>query len=99
MRAAISRRTAAGKPVGLVEALTPEQALALYLADPLDLGRERVIAPGEPADLCLLDRPWAEARGRLLAGDVRTTLVAGSIIHQRVDEAPGEGRLRADALA
>ena len=88
MRAATSRVTAAGKVIGPDEALTPEEALALYLADPQGLGKERGIEPGAPADLCLLDRPWTEARLRLQAGDVRATLVEGSIVHDRVDQAP-----------
>lgn len=85
MRAAVDRRTAAGVVIGAVEALSPEEALALYLADPLDLSRQRNIGIGEPADLILLDRPWAEARTRLLARDVQTVIAAGSIIHQRID--------------
>lgn len=88
MRAAISRRTAAGELIGPDEALTPEEALALYLGDPQDLRKERGIEPDAPADLCLLDRPWAEARLRLQADDVRATLVGGSIVHDRVDQAP-----------
>jgi predicted amidohydrolase YtcJ len=70
MRAAVRRTTSGGKVIGGEEALTPEQALSLYLADPLDLTRQRRIAPGEPADLCLLDRPWSEARERLDVRDV-----------------------------
>ena len=90
MRASVSRRTAAGETIGVDEALTPEQALALYLADPLDLARERRIEPGAVADLCLLDRPWADARLRLEAGDVRMTVIGGSIVHDRVDQPEGE---------
>ena len=99
MRAAVTRGTAAGAIVGVDEALTPDQALALYLADPQDLARERRIVPGAPADLCLLDRSWAEARLRLEAGDVRATLIGGSIIHEFVDQAPGQGRPRVDPPA
>ncbi|MBB5686737.1 amidohydrolase family protein [Sphingobium boeckii] len=88
MRAAITRRTGAGVVVGLDEALTPEAALALYLGDPLDLTVERRIAPGAPAHLCLLDRTWAAARTRLRAEDVRLTFIAGSIVHDRVDQSP-----------
>lgn len=77
MRAAISRRTASAQVIGPDEALTPEEALALYLADPADLAAERKVAAGEPADLCLLGRPWAAARERLEAADVRLTVIAG----------------------
>jgi predicted amidohydrolase YtcJ len=82
MRAAVTRQTATGVVMRGEEALSPEEALALFLADPIDLGRQRAIAPGEAADLCLLDRPWAEARERLSAGDVRATFVDG------VDQTP-----------
>lgn len=92
MRAAVSRQTRTGQIIGADEALDPENALSLYLADPVDLARQRRIAVGEPADLCLLDRPWTEARGRLNSADVRTTFVAGRIVHKRIDEAPFERR-------
>jgi len=79
--------------------LTPEESLALYLAEPQDLGRERRIAPGKDADLCLLDRPWGEARLRLQACDVRATLIGGSVVHERVDQSPVEGGPCADSPA
>ncbi len=85
--------------MGRDEALTPEAALTLFLADPADLAIERRIEAGAPADLCLLDRPWCEARDRLLAVDVRASWIGGSVVHDRVDQAPVERDLRADALA
>ncbi|MGA1850082.1 amidohydrolase family protein [Sphingobium sp. HT1-2] len=88
MRAAVSRETPNGAIIGQDEALTPEAALALYLADPLDLRRQRAVTVGSPADLCLLDRPWAQARDRLLAQDVAMTWIAGSVVHDRVDQTP-----------
>jgi predicted amidohydrolase YtcJ len=88
MRAAISRRTLSGQIVGAAEALDPETALALYLADPADLARQRRVEPGAPADLCLLSLPWTAVRGRLDSGDVRAVLVGGRIVHDGVDKAP-----------
>jgi predicted amidohydrolase YtcJ len=88
MAAAITRRTLEGRVIGPDEALTPEQALALYLADPTDLARQRHIAPGAVADLCLLDRPWSEARERPSADRVRATIVSGRLVHHRIDQAP-----------
>lgn len=99
MRAAVSRRTASGAKIGAEERLSPEAAAALYLADPIDLASQRRIEAGAAADLCLLDRPWAEARERLDSSDVRATLVAGSVVHQRVDQAPFERGVRIDAAA
>lgn len=86
MRAAVSRRTAGGRTIGVDEMLTPEQAVGLFLADPQDLPRQREVAVGEIADLCLLDRPWNDARARLLAEDVRATLIGGKLVHARIDE-------------
>jgi predicted amidohydrolase YtcJ len=88
MAAAVTRRTREGRVIAPDEALTPEAALALYLADPIDLSRQRRIAQGEPADLCLLDRPWSEARQTLTSASVRAALVSGRIVHDRVDKAP-----------
>ncbi len=99
MRAAISRTTSDGAVIGVDEALDPEAALALYLADPLDLGRERRIVPGGPADLCLLSLPWIEARERLKSADVHATWIAGSIVHDAVDQAPAQRDFGADPLA
>lgn len=99
MRAAVSRRTAAGALVGVDEALTPEQARDLFLADPVDLSRVRRVEVGAMADLCLLDRGWNAARRRLDAGDVRLTIIDGSIVHDGVDQAPIECRRGADPAA
>ncbi len=88
MRAAVSRETREGKSITEGEALSPETALALYLAAPDDLSRLRRIAVGEPADLCLLHGPWAEVRSILSSTLVRTTFIAGEVIHNGVDQAP-----------
>jgi predicted amidohydrolase YtcJ len=86
--AAVSRSTASGLQLGRDEALTPEQAIALFLADPIDITRQRCIEIGSVADLCLLDRPWADARRQLSADNVRMTFAKGRIIHNRVDKIP-----------
>jgi predicted amidohydrolase YtcJ len=99
MAAAVSRTTRNGIVLGAQEALTPEEALCLYLADPLDLGRQRRIAPGCPADLCLLDRDWDAVKTRLSARDVCLTIVNGNIVYDRVDQAPVERRSCADTAA
>ncbi len=93
MAAAITRRTHAGRVIGGAEALSPEAALALYLADPADLARQRRIAVGAEADLCLLAKPWAKARTRLSSGDVGSadvaaTIVAGALVHDAIDQPP-----------
>jgi predicted amidohydrolase YtcJ len=82
MQAAVERRSRLGLILGAAEALSPEAALALFLA-PLTHpgGPVRRLTPGAPADLCLLDRPWAQARNDLAAVRVRLTFKAGRIIH------------------
>jgi predicted amidohydrolase YtcJ len=62
VRSAIERRAPNGEPVGVDVGLVPQSALNLFLA-PLSQpgGRSRHIAPGKPADLCLLDVPLREA--------------------------------------
>lgn len=88
MAAAVSRRTRLGQALGVGEALTPEEALGLFLADPVELGRARRIEIGAPADLCLLDRPWRQARQGLAAGLVKATFIGGRLVYNRIDEAP-----------
>lgn len=81
MQAAVSRRTRSGNVLGANEALTPERALALFTTDPLAPGgAPRRVAPGEVADLCLLDRPWSKAREELSSAAVRKTIRAGRVI-------------------
>ncbi|MCH2184467.1 amidohydrolase family protein [Myxococcota bacterium] len=83
MQAAVERRSALGQVLGLEEALSPEQALALFQSPLQEPGREPSrIALGAPADLILLGSPWQRARDRLQAEDVRTTWVAGEKIWQ-----------------
>jgi predicted amidohydrolase YtcJ len=64
------------------EAVGPEEALALFTG-PADApgGQPRVVAPGATADLCLLDRSWAEARRALATVQVRATLIDGEIAY------------------
>ncbi|MDQ1375312.1 MAG: hypothetical protein QOJ09_2650 [Actinomycetota bacterium] len=73
MRTAVDRRTASGTVLGPDDAVTPEQALALYTA-------ARRVAPRTPADLCLLRVPLAEALAALDADAVRLTVIGGDIV-------------------
>lgn len=91
MRAAVRRESRSGHAIGPGERLSPEQALALFTsASDAPGGASRRVAAGEPADLCLLDRPWEQARGRLSSADVRATLQAGKLIYYR-DEQTAKG--------
>jgi predicted amidohydrolase YtcJ len=84
MRAAVERRTESGGLLGADEALSPERALALFTSPARSPGGlPRRVAPGEPADLCLLDRPWSAARRELCAELVAATFVAGRVVFRR----------------
>lgn len=90
MAAAVTRKTASGHWLGESEALSPEAALALFLADPRDLARQRRIDRGLPADLCLLSSPWAAVRADLTSEHVRATLIGGRIVYNRINQAPAQ---------
>lgn len=85
MAAAVSRRTQDGVFIGESEALTPEQALDLYLRAPEALDRRRRVIVGAPADLCLLDRSWAEVRNALSSARVRATFVDARLVFDGVE--------------
>ncbi|MCK9895992.1 amidohydrolase family protein [Frankia sp. AgB32] len=78
IRAALDRRTAGGTVLGAPERLTAAAALALFLGEPGDPARPRVVRAGAPADLCLLDRPLAAALADPSSSAVRHTIVAGT---------------------
>lgn len=81
MRAAVHRRAPSGTVVGATEAVAPATALGLFLGRPDDPGGPpRKVRVGEPADLCLLDRPLAQALTRLRAEDVVATVTGGRLI-------------------
>ncbi|PPE75688.1 hypothetical protein C3942_02000 [Solimonas fluminis] len=81
MDAAVQRRTAAGQPVAGREALTPEQALALFTS-PLEAPGTAApkLAVGAAADLCLLTQPWGVARNALAQVEVRACWREGRLI-------------------
>lgn len=81
MAAAVGRRAASGAVVCEGEQLTPEEALRLFTGTSELPGEERRIEEGAAADLCLLDRTWAQARADLAAVRVAATVVGGVIVH------------------
>lgn len=83
MQAAVTRCTASGFKMGADEALSPEQALELFLGDPLrpGAGKNR-IEIGAPATLCILDCAWQRARADLSKVNISTTLMRGMLIWQ-----------------
>lgn len=95
MAAAVSRQTQGGALIGESEALTPEQALDLYLSEPRALNRRRRVSVGAPADLCLLDRSWAAARNALSSVQVRATLIDGQTHYLDTEQSTPNGRCTA----
>lgn len=81
MASAVRRTTRTGVALGAGEAVTPERALALFTT-PLEApgGPPRRVAQGEPADLCLLEVPWREARAQLASALVAATWMGGRLV-------------------
>ena len=82
MAAAVKRTTRSGQQIASNEALTPEQAVGLYLSPPDQPGiHRRGVSQGDPADLCLIDRDWQQAREELANVRVRATWINGVLVH------------------
>ena len=82
LRAASTRHTPDGDPLGPHETLTPRQALDALTA-PVPGAPPRALRPGAPADLVLLHVPLADALRAPEAGLVRATVVDGRWVHRR----------------
>jgi len=82
MRAAVERRTRGGEVMAAYEALTPEQALSLFLSRPEAPGIiTEKLSVGDRADLCLLGAPWQSVREDLSSKHVRSTWRDGELIY------------------
>ena len=78
MQAAVDRRTRTGQVISADQALTPEQAFALFTRGGLQHDAEAPrLAVGQPADLCVIDRIWGSARDDLAQVSVVLTLAGG----------------------
>ena len=85
IRDAVARRTENGQVLEAPEALSPENALALFTTAAEAPGSHpRRVAVGCPADLCVLDRPWSRARSVLSSDLVAGTICRGEILWRRV---------------
>ena len=90
MRAAVWRETRSGRCLGPGERVSPETALALFLpgferAHRPEIPRAPALRAGAPADLCLLARPWRDARLELSSEHVVATWCAGRLSYRAVD--------------
>jgi predicted amidohydrolase YtcJ len=79
MAAAVTRRTRSGRIAGSAERVTALRALRLFLAAADDVRQLRSVAPGQPADVCLLRVPLPEALRRPSADAVRATIMGGAV--------------------
>jgi predicted amidohydrolase YtcJ len=79
VRAAVDRRTAGGRLLGFGERVAVPEALALFSGSATRPDRPRTIAPGEPADLCLLSTTLDVSDG---SPAVAATIVAGRVAYQ-----------------
>ncbi|BBX47524.1 amidohydrolase family protein [Mycobacterium cookii] len=81
MRAAVHRTTPSGRTLGGHECISARTALTLFQGRPDEPTRPRTVAPGEPADLCLLNVPPVTALAELAATMVAATIVDGKIAY------------------
>ena len=80
--AAVTRRTRSGVVLGESETVSAASALDLFLGTAGDPGGPvRRVEPGAPADLCLLDAPLDVVLREPSADRVRTTVIAGGVVH------------------
>ena len=81
MRAAVRRITPSGAVLGGSECVTALTALTMFLGSAEHPTRARLVAPGEPADLCVLSVAPQTALAELEAGMVAATIIGGEIAY------------------
>ncbi len=84
MHAAVTRATPSGAVLGKSERVSPETAIRLFFdAFSMDASHDSLgalFAPGQPADLCILDVAWRDARRSLSSDRVAATICNGKVI-------------------
>lgn len=83
MRAAVHRTTASGAILGDDERIDAATALTMFFGTADRPTQPRTIAPGQPADLCVLSAPPAQVLRELSADLVTATIVAGNLAYRR----------------
>ena len=79
--AAATRRTPSGAVLGAGEVVTARRALDLFRSDPRSPGgAPRRVAPGAPADLCLLATPLEVALADPASAEVAATIRGGTVV-------------------
>ena len=87
IRAAITRQTPSSGALGIEERVEAETAIGLFsdgfVMTPANRAPGLRLRIGQPADLCLLDAPWKDAREDLSSERVAATLCGGKLIWSR----------------
>lgn len=83
MRAAVHRLPRTGGVLNAAECVDARTALTLFLGSATQPARQRTIAPGQPADVCVLSVPPREALSRLHADLVAATVIDGATVFTR----------------
>ncbi|GAS91603.1 amidohydrolase family protein [Mycolicibacterium brisbanense] len=83
MRAAVHRRSPAGRALNKAECVDARTALTLFLGSATQPSRPRTIAPGQPGDVCVLSAPPREALDQLDADLVAVTVIDGATVFTR----------------
>lgn len=81
MRAAVRRAAPSGAVLNRRECISARTALTMFLGRAEQPGRPRLVAPGEPADLCVLSVSPETALADLDAGMVAATVIDGGIVY------------------
>jgi predicted amidohydrolase YtcJ len=82
MRAAVHRTTGSGVVLGSAETVPARTALELFFGEAQRPTRQRTIAPGQPADLCLIAAEENELLAALDSGSVAATVVDGKVVFE-----------------
>jgi predicted amidohydrolase YtcJ len=83
MRAAVHRTTASGAVLGPAERIDARAALEMFLGEPGRPSVTRTVAPGQPANLCVIAAPPDELLRELDADLVAATIVEGNVVFER----------------
>lgn len=83
MRAAVTRTAPSGTVLGPQECIDARTALTLFFGTPEHPTLARSVAPGEPADLCVLEGGPDDVLRDLDAGRVAATVVEGRVGYGR----------------
>jgi predicted amidohydrolase YtcJ len=83
MRAAVHRTTASGAVLGPAERIDARTALQMFHGEPERPAATRTVAPGQPANLCVIAAPPDELLHELDADLVAATIVEGSVVFER----------------